>query len=726
MPFAYHPGPKDGATRARRGAITTPRGRIETPAFMPVGTRASVTGMTPDDLHALGAEIILGNTYHLLLRPGPGLVREMGGLHRFMRWPGPILTDSGGFQIFSLSHDRVVSEEGARFRSYVDCSRQLLSPERSIEVQTALGSDVMMVLDVCLPSTAEPAAIREAMDRTHRWALRSLAARTDPEQALFAIVQGGLVPGLRADSARFLTQHAFDGFAIGGLAVGDTRTERFDVVGRTAELLPEDRPRYLMGVGTPPDLLEAIGHGVDMFDCVLPTTMAWQGTAFTSTGRVRLTRGEHRASQAPLDSRCGCATCRTYTRGYLHHLVKCKEPLGPRLLSIHNLHHYLELMREARAAIEAGTYGAFARAKLGELDRHEHDASRRPPGRRASSTSTATPTLAGSLEAGHPEPFDSAASGRYAQDGLRDAASAAARSRRASTATSTATLTPTPIPTSTDTPTDPPARPRFEIVTTSLGAAAVRDGEAGEVMHPVIGPDVESERLYVAQSRLRERLAPPGPRLVLLDVGLGAAANALAALRAAEALPAAGRALEIVSFERELGALALAVSAEGAARLSLDPASLAAARALLAHGRHESPRVLWRLVQGDLLETLPREQVRADVVFWDPFSPRANPALWTWAAFAAARARCGDAATLYTYSTATATRAALLLAGFFVGQGDPSGPKEQTTAAATDPALLARPLDARWLARLSRSSAPFPDDAPPDALDRIRKHPQFR
>ena len=295
MPFAYHPGPTDAATRARRGAFTTPHGRVETPAFMSVGTRATVTGMTPDDLHALGAEIILGNTYHLLLRPGPELMREMGGLHRFMRWPGPILTDSGGFQIFSLSHDRVITEEGARFRSYVDCSRQLLSPERSIEVQTALGSDVMMVLDVCLPSSAEPGAIREAMDRTHRWALRSLAARTNPEQALFAIVQGGLLPELRAESARFLTQHPFDGFAIGGLAVGDTRAERFDVVGRTAELLPEDRPRYLMGVGTPPDLLEAIGHGVDMFDCVLPTTMAWQGTAFTSTGRVRLTRGEHRA-----------------------------------------------------------------------------------------------------------------------------------------------------------------------------------------------------------------------------------------------------------------------------------------------------------------------------------------------------------------------------------------------------------------------------------------------
>jgi queuine tRNA-ribosyltransferase len=662
MPFAYHLGPKDAATRARRGAFTTPHGRVETPAFMSVGTRASVTGMTPEDLHGLGAEIILGNTYHLLLRPGPELVRDMGGLHRFMRWPGPILTDSGGFQIFSLSHDRVITEDGARFRSYVDCSAQLLSPERSIEVQTALGSDVMMVLDVCMPSTAEPAAIREAMDRTHRWALRSLAARTNPEQALFAIVQGGLVPELRAESARFLTQHPFDGFAIGGLAVGDTRAERFDVVGRTAELLPEERPRYLMGVGTPPDILEAIGHGVDMFDCILPTTMAWQGTAFTSTGRVRITRGDHRASQAPLDETCRCSTCRTYTRGYLHHLVKCREPLGPRLLSVHNLHHYLDLMRDARAAIEAGTYAAFAKGKLEAIDRHEHDASRRPPGRRA----TSTPTV----------------------------------------------------------PAAPPSR--FEIVTTSLGAAAVRDAEVGEVMHPVIGPDVESERLYVAQSRLRERLGEPGPRLVVLDVGLGAASNALAALRAAETLSAPGRALEIVSFERDLGALALAASDDGAARLALDPRSLSAARALLASGRHESPRVLWRLVHGDLLETLPREDVRADVVFWDPFSPKANPALWTWAAFSAARARCGEAATLLTYSTATATRAALLLAGFFVGQGDPSGPKEQTTAAATDPALLARPLDARWLARLERSSAPFPEDAPADALERIRAHPQFR
>jgi queuine tRNA-ribosyltransferase len=677
MPFAFHISSRDAGTRARRGAFATAHGAVETPAFMPVGTRATVTGLTPADLDGLGAEIVLANTYHLLLRPGPELLRRVGGIHRFMRWDRPVLTDSGGFQIFSLADDRTVTEEGARFRSYVDGRTHVLSPERSMEVQAAIGSDLAMALDVCLPSTSDPAAIRDAMERTHRWALRSLAARGEADRAVFAIVQGGLVPELRAASARFLTQHPFDGFAIGGLAVGDTRAERAEVVGRVAELLPAEHPRYLMGVGTPPDLVHAIAEGVDMFDCVLPTTLAWQGTAFTSTGRVRLTRSEHRDSDAPLDEACPCDTCRTWSRAYLHHLFKCREPLGPRLVSIHNLRHYLDLMRAAREAIDAGRYAAFAKAKLEAIDRHEHDASRRPPGRRRIAwTETTSPT---------------------------------------STSTSTSTPTPTPTPS-----------PRFELVLTSLGVPAVRDTLLGEVMHPVIGPAVESERLYVAQSRLREHLARPGPPLVLFDVGLGAGSNALAALAAAEEHPELRRRLEIVSFERDLGALALAASAEGAERLGLGPAAAAAARALLAAGRHESPRAAWRLVPGEVLETLPREAARAELVFWDPFSPRVNPELWTVAAFSALRARCADVAALYTYSTATSTRAALLLAGFQVGAGDASGPKQETTAAATHAALLARPLDARWLARLDRSSAPFPADAPPDALARIRALPQFR
>ncbi len=372
MPVPFVVKAADPNARARRGALHTRRGVVQTPVFMPVGTRATVTGMTPDDLTVLQAPIILANTYHLLLRPGPELFRRVGGIHNFMRWPGPVLTDSGGFQIFSLSEDRTVTEEGARFKSYVDCRTHLLSPERSIEMQTAIGSDIMMVLDECIDSTEDVAAMTAAMERTHRWALRSLAARTDSTQALFGIVQGGVVPELRRRSAEFLTAHPFDGFAIGGLAVGETRAQREAMTSLAADLLPPDRPRYLMGVGTPPDLLRAIGCGVDMFDCVMPTTMAWQGTAFTSTGRVRITRAINRSCDEPLDAACACSTCRNFSRAYLHHLMKCSEPLAPRLLTMHNLHHYLTLMADARAAIEAGSYTEFARRKLSEIDRHEH------------------------------------------------------------------------------------------------------------------------------------------------------------------------------------------------------------------------------------------------------------------------------------------------------------------------------------------------------------------
>lgn len=370
---------RDPGSRARRGTLSTAHGAVQTPAFMAVGTRATVTGLTPEELTASGAQVVLGNTYHLMLRPGPELFRRVGGIHSFMRWSGPVLTDSGGYQIFSLSGDRTISEKGARFRSYTDQRIHLLSPERSIEMQTAIGSDIMMVLDVCVDSTADEAMLRSAMERTHRWALRSLAARENPAQALFAIVQGGVSRALRRESADFLTQQPFDGFALGGLAVGDTRSQREEVTHFAAELLPPERPRYLMGVGTPPDLLVAIGAGIDMFDCVLPTHLGWQGTAFTSTGRVRITRGENAHADVALDACCGCSTCASYSRSYLHHLFKCSEPLGPRLLCIHNLHHYHGLMAEARAAIEAGTYATYAREKLAAIDRHEHGGER--PGR---------------------------------------------------------------------------------------------------------------------------------------------------------------------------------------------------------------------------------------------------------------------------------------------------------------------------------------------------------
>lgn len=370
---------KDSSTNARAATLLTAHGAVQTPAFMAVGTRASVTGLTTTELREVSTQVVLGNTYHLMLRPGIETFRRVGGIHRFMQWDGPVLTDSGGYQIFSLPEDRTVTERGARFKAYTNQQMELLTPERSIEVQTIIGSDILMVLDVCIDSQSPEGEVQKAMERTHRWALRSLEAKaryshnTPYATALFAIVQGGLHLPLRRESAEFLTAHPFDGFAIGGVAVGDTRAERKRVVDFTARLLPEHKPRYLMGVGTPPDLLEAIWAGVDLFDCIIPTRFAWQGIAFTSTGRVRLTRTRYFASDAPLDVDCACSTCRSYSRSYLHHLFKASEPLGPRLLSIHNLSHYNQLLHDCRAAIERGDFESFARDKLHAIDRHEEE-----------------------------------------------------------------------------------------------------------------------------------------------------------------------------------------------------------------------------------------------------------------------------------------------------------------------------------------------------------------
>jgi queuine tRNA-ribosyltransferase len=284
--------------------------------------------------------------------------RKFGGIHPFMQWDGAVLTDSGGFQIFSLPEDRQISEKGAHFRSFYDNSRQLLSPESSIAMQQAINSEIMMVLDVCIDSRTDEAGTREAMERTHRWALRSLAAKQkeDTGQALFAIVQGGVHPQLRDESAAFLTPHAFDGFAIGGLAVGETKEERETMTERVTASLPTDKPRYLMGVGTPMDLVEAVMRGVDMFDCIIPTKMAQQGYAYTFEGLVRITRMVFRLDDAPLDAACDCYVCKGYTRGYLHHLMRGKHHLGSRMLSIHNVRHYQLLMGRLRAAILQGTY----------------------------------------------------------------------------------------------------------------------------------------------------------------------------------------------------------------------------------------------------------------------------------------------------------------------------------------------------------------------------------
>ncbi len=347
------------AGKARAGRLTFPRGTVETPVFMPVGTYGTVKAMTPEELVGLGAGIVLGNTYHLMLRPGTAIIEQHGTLHDFMHWERPILTDSGGYQVFSLGDLRTISEDGVTFRSPVNGDRIFLSPEISMAVQAALGSDIVMIFDECTPFPATHAEAESSMELSLRWAARSRAAHGTNPAALFGIVQGGMFADLRRRSLDGLLRIGFDGYAIGGLSVGEPKADMYRVADEIAGELPADKPRYLMGVGTPRDLIESIDRGVDMFDCVLPTRNARNGHLFTSHGTVRIRNGAHRDSMAPLDASCACYTCTNYSRAYLHHLDKTNEILGSRLNTIHNLAYYLEVMRQARAAIVAGTWEAF-------------------------------------------------------------------------------------------------------------------------------------------------------------------------------------------------------------------------------------------------------------------------------------------------------------------------------------------------------------------------------
>ncbi len=360
-------------SKARAGTIRSSRMEVKTPIFMPVGTQATVKGIKTYELEELGADILLANTYHLLLRPGPEVFEKIGGIHRFMNWKRMVLTDSGGFQIFSLPHSRKMGEAGAEFRSYTDGKVILLSPEKSISTQIAIGSDIMMVLDQCVPGDSSHAVATRAMDLTHRWALRSLAARGDSPQALFGIVQGACHQDLRKQSAEFLIKQDFDGYAIGGLAVGESRAEREDFTELSASLLPLDKPRYLMGVGTPIDLLEAVHRGVDMFDCIIPSAYAKQGKAYTSQGMLKLERSVYKFQDTPLDPNCTCPTCQIYSRAYLHHLRKTDETLGWQLLSYHNIKYYIDLMKEMRAHILADTFDGFYRLKRDILARPDEE-----------------------------------------------------------------------------------------------------------------------------------------------------------------------------------------------------------------------------------------------------------------------------------------------------------------------------------------------------------------
>jgi queuine tRNA-ribosyltransferase len=355
--FTYDLIKKEG--QARAGVFHTPHGDLLTPVFAPVGTQATVKAVTPAQLEEVGASLVLSNTYHLYLRPGADLVAEMGGLHEFMRWPHPMLTDSGGFQVFSLADTRQVDEEGVTFKSHIDGSTHRFTPESSIQIQEKLGADIIMAFDECADPN-NPAYIRDSMRRTHAWAERCLRAKSRPDQALFGIVQGGISPELRRQSAEFIASLGFPGHAIGGLSVGETKAEMNAMLEVVNEYLPQEKPRYLMGVGSPEDLVNGILRGVDIFDCVLPTRLARHAAAFTHDGRINLMNASYAHDHGPIDPQCDCYTCRTFTRGYLRHLIVSKEMLAATLISIHNIRFLVSLVQTARQAILEDRYTDFA------------------------------------------------------------------------------------------------------------------------------------------------------------------------------------------------------------------------------------------------------------------------------------------------------------------------------------------------------------------------------
>ena len=669
-------------SRARAARFRTLHNEVLTPTFMPVGTHAAVRAQSREDLLASGVQVLLANTYHLLLRPGVEIFEKFGGIHRFMNWPRAVLTDSGGYQIFSLPGSCTLREEGAEFKSYVDRTTIHLSPERSIATQKAIGADIMMVLDQCVPSTVERSVAREAMELTHRWAQRSLAARGDAPQALFGIVQGASYDDLRVESARAIAQMPFDGFAIGGLAVGESAAQREDCTALVTLHLPEGRPRYLMGVGTTRDLIEAVHRGIDMFDCILPTAFAKQGVAFTSVGRRDLRRAAYRDMDGPIDPACDCYTCRTFSIAYLFHLNRVRETLGWQLLGMHNIHFYMQLMRRMRAHILAGTWLDFYRSQRDVLDARDCYGS-------APTHITKAQRVKLSMQLG-----------------------------------------------------------RYQ-VTVSEGIGHIRDRNSGEVMHPVSDPSQEARLLYVEQPRLIERLratdeSPNGAPLVVWDVGLGAAANAMAAIHAIEseagvagASAGAGgapgaerRRLTLVSFENDLDALNLALRHPRWFRHLRH----AAPRQLLAQGCWSSPAGIdWLLSHGDFA-VCKNDAPSPDIIFFDPFSFKTDRELWTLAMFRALVELCDNKAVeLFTYSYSTSVRAAMLAAGFFVAKGVGTGPKAETTIALS-PCAAALPhrrelLGREWLGKWRRSDAQIPFGATPGEQrwhDLVSSHPQFQ
>jgi queuine tRNA-ribosyltransferase len=362
MTFRFEIIKKDRLTQARLGKVQTDHGSFTTPAFLPVGTQGTVKSLTPEELVEIGVEAILGNTYHLYLRPGHETIGRLGGLHTFIHWDRPILTDSGGFQIFSLGSLRKISEEGVTFQSHLDGSSHFLTPEKVMEIQRALGSDIAMVLDECVPYPSPYEHVKNSMERTNRWAKRCLEVKREDDPALFAIVQGGVYQDLREESAQTLVEMGFQGYAMGGLSVGEPRSIMLEILEGTTPILPESSPRYLMGVGTPKDIIDAVLFGIDFFDCVLPTRNARNGNLFTSSGRISIKQAQYAEDKRPADEACGCYTCRYYSRAYLRHLYLTKEILSSRLNTIHNLFYYINLLMKIKEAIQEGRFLDFYQA----------------------------------------------------------------------------------------------------------------------------------------------------------------------------------------------------------------------------------------------------------------------------------------------------------------------------------------------------------------------------
>ncbi len=656
-------------SRARAATFTTLHGEVQTPIFMPVGTQATVKNQTVESLKTAGSNVLLANTYHLLLRPGPEVMRKFGGIHKFMNWDRPVLTDSGGFQIFSLSHSREMNEKGARFLSYVDNRPILLTPELSIDMQKAINSDIMMVLDQCIESNANHKDAKLAMELTHRWAKRSLEARGDSLQSIFGIVQGACHEDLRKQSADVLINlrvngEGFDGLAIGGLAVGETKNEREDFTAIATGMLPENLPRYLMGVGTPIDILEAVHRGVDMFDCILPNQYGQRGVAFTSLGKFQMRRTVYKFAEEKLDPACDCLACTNYSRAYLHHLIKTDEPLGWHLLSLHNITFYHRLMSDMRSHILNNTFLDFYNRKRIELDMTDEENPHVP------------------MAAVKPHK-------REKRLQLGD----------------------------------------YEVHDSDRGFSSIRQKSSGEVMHSINPPQEEARNLYLLPSRIDERLNDIN-EVVIWDVGLGAAHNSMAVIHEFLDKDFSGK-IRIVSFENDTDPLKLALrNAPVFPHLHhAAPVELIKHNKWIS----PKGNIEWELIQGDFSHTFegsPKPHVIFFDPFSMQTNTELWSEVLFSKIFEYCR---GNEVQLLNYSASTAVRATLLAVGFNVGYGPATGPKSTTTVAFNEASLAhklgATLLGQEWLSRWEKSDAKvartLSKSDEKEFEEKIRRHSQF-